>query len=83
MKNFLIPLVLFTLFACEQSKSENTSEKIATPEAKPILPERVLNVAFLVVDGVYNSELVAPMDILHHTVFHTDKGMKVFLVAPE
>ena len=42
-----------------------------------------LNVAFLIVDGVYNSELIAPMDIFHHTVFHTDPGMKVFTVAPK
>ena len=42
-----------------------------------------LNVAFLIVDGVYNSELVAPMDIFHHTVFHTDPGMRVFTVAPD
>lgn len=48
----------------------------------PVNPDKVLNVAFLIVDGVYNSELVAPMDILHHTVFHTEKGMKVFTVAP-
>lgn len=45
-------------------------------------PSEVLNVAFLIVEGVYNSELVAPMDILHHTVFHTEKGMQVFTVAP-
>jgi len=42
-----------------------------------------LNVAFLIVDGVFNSELVAPMDIFHHTVFHADPGMKVFTVAPQ
>jgi transcriptional regulator GlxA family with amidase domain len=41
-----------------------------------------LNVAFLIVDGVYNSELIAPMDIFHHTVFHTEPGMKVFTVDP-
>lgn len=46
-------------------------------------PNRIYNVGFLIVDGVYNSELVAPMDILHHTVFHTEKGMKVFTVAPD
>ncbi len=51
-------------------------------EENPLMPDKVLNVAFLIVDGVYNSELVAPMDILHHTVFHTDKGMRVFIVAP-
>lgn len=48
----------------------------------PINPPKVLNAAFLIVDGVYNSELIAPMDVFHHTVFHTDKGMNVFTVAP-
>jgi transcriptional regulator GlxA family with amidase domain len=48
----------------------------------PVMPDRTLNAAFLVVDGVYNSELIAPMDVLQHTIFHTDKGIKVFTVAP-
>ncbi len=34
------------------------------------------------VDGVYNSELMAPFDIFHHTIFHTDPSMAVFTVAP-
>ncbi len=38
-------------------------------------------VAFLLVDGVYNSELVAPYDVFHHTVFHTEPGMRVFTVG--
>jgi transcriptional regulator GlxA family with amidase domain len=41
-----------------------------------------LNVGFLIVDGVYNTELTAPYDIFHHTVFHTSPGMRVFTVAP-
>lgn len=40
-----------------------------------------LNVGFLIVDGVYNSELIAPYDIFHHTVFHTQPGMKLFTVS--
>lgn len=44
--------------------------------------DRPLSVAFLVVNGVYNSELVAPYDIFHHTVFHTDPGMELFTVSP-
>jgi transcriptional regulator GlxA family with amidase domain len=48
----------------------------------PIMPDRVLNAAFLIVDGVYNSELVAPMDVLQHTIFHNQFGIKVFTVAP-
>jgi len=42
-----------------------------------------LKVGFLVVDGVYNSELVAPYDIFHHTVFHTQPGMELFTVSPD
>jgi transcriptional regulator GlxA family with amidase domain len=41
-----------------------------------------LRVGFLIVDGVYNSELVAPYDVFQHTVFHTEPGMEVFTVAP-
>jgi transcriptional regulator GlxA family with amidase domain len=40
-----------------------------------------LNVGFLVVDRVYNSELMAPYDVFHHTIFHTKPGMKVFTVS--
>lgn len=47
--------------------------------------ERPLRAAFLVVDGVYNSELMAPYDVLHHTVFHTEPapGVEVFTVSPD
>jgi transcriptional regulator GlxA family with amidase domain len=40
-----------------------------------------LAVGFLVLDHVYNSELMAPYDIFHHTVFHTRPGMRVFTVS--
>ena len=43
--------------------------------------DRPLNVGFLVLEGVYNSELIAPLDIFHHTVFHTKPGMRVFTVG--
>jgi transcriptional regulator GlxA family with amidase domain len=39
------------------------------------------SVGFLVLDHVYNSELMAPYDVFHHTVFHTKPGMKVFTVS--
>ncbi|MGD2115346.1 MAG: DJ-1/PfpI family protein [Acidobacteriota bacterium] len=51
------------------------------------LPDRPLRAGFLVVDGVYNSELMAPYDILHHTVFHAQDhpggGIEVFTVSPD
>lgn len=40
-----------------------------------------LNVGFLALDHVYNSELMAPYDIFHHTVFHIKPGMRVFTVS--
>ena len=41
-----------------------------------------LQVGFVVVDGVYNTELTAPYDIFQHTIFHVDPAMEVFTVAP-
>lgn len=82
MKYILFFLVTIITFGCNvnvENENDQPEDKVID---NPVLPDRVLNVAFLIVDGVYNSELVAPMDILHHTVFHTDKGMKVFTVAP-
>lgn len=80
MKVIILFLSGIFLIGCQKSNPvvESATEEIMDP----ILPDQQLNVAFLIVDGVYNSELVAPMDILHHTVFHTEKGMKVFTVAP-
>ncbi len=50
----------------------------------PAVPtDRRLNVAFLVVDGVYNTELTAPFDIFHHVRFHAPPGMEVFTVSPD
>lgn len=43
---------------------------------------RTLSVGFVIVDGVYDTELVLPLDVFHHTVFHTQPGMQVFTVAP-
>ena len=40
-----------------------------------------LLVGFLIEDGIYGSELVAPFDILHHTRFHVQPGMKVLTIA--
>lgn len=40
------------------------------------------NVAFLVMDGTYNTELTAPFDIFQHTIYRENiKSMNTFLVA--
>jgi len=50
-----------------------------------IARERRLSAAFLVVDGVYNTELTAPYDVLQHTLYHApnDLGIEPFTVSPD
>jgi transcriptional regulator GlxA family with amidase domain len=40
------------------------------------------NIGFLVLPGVYNSELMAPYDVFHHLRFHVKDAPAVFTVAP-
>ncbi|MFZ1808059.1 MAG: DJ-1/PfpI family protein [Cyclobacteriaceae bacterium] len=76
MRGVFLLLLLIIAISCKQEPAKTTTSTLA-----PVLPTKELNAAFLIVDGVYNSELVAPMDVLHHTIFHTDPAIKVFTVA--
>lgn len=62
-----------------------TVEQSPTRESVRNSPEIVAgryNVAFLIMDGVYNTELTAPFDIFQHTIFRDSiKAMNTFLVA--
>lgn len=82
--NLISSLVVFLLFAIG-CQPKPTQEIVADqiPFAFPSVekPTDTLNVGFLVMNGVYNTELTAPMDIFQHTIFHTDNGMRVFTVA--
>ena len=63
-----------------------TSDPAPAPAAAPAasLPtDRPLRAAFLAVDGVYNSELMAPYDVFQHTVFHAKPGIAAFIVSPD
>lgn len=56
----------------------------AEPAARhyPVLAPDRYNVAFLIMDGVYNTELTAPYDIFQHTIFRDSiRAMNVFTVA--
>lgn len=64
----------------------STDRVAALEAADPELPtDRPLRAGFLIVDGVYNTELMAPWDVLQHTVYHAapHPGIEVFTVAPE
>ncbi|WKN45137.1 DJ-1/PfpI family protein [Tunicatimonas pelagia] len=82
METFIYNLCIFILIlysvACGPTQpaiAENT------PDPKDSSPE-AYNVALLIMDGVYNTELTAPYDIFQHTIFREGiKPMRVFTVA--
>ena len=46
--------------------------------------DQALTAGFLAVDGVYNSELMAPYDILHHSIFRDSLAYIIpFVVSPD
>lgn len=53
--------------------------------AESLPTDRPLRAGFLIVDGVYNTELMAPWDVFQHTVYHSapHPGIEVLTIAPE
>ncbi len=83
MRYILFILGLAILAACSsEDQAASASENTFTKSQKPPLDPDRYNVAFLIMDGVYNTELTAPYDIFQHTIFREGiKAMNVFLVA--
>ncbi len=67
--------------AAPPAPSAATLPRVPPPADLP--RDRPLRAGFLVVDGVYGTELVAPYDVLQHTVSHTRPGIDVFTVSPD
>ncbi|MEO9533075.1 MAG: DJ-1/PfpI family protein [Crocinitomicaceae bacterium] len=73
---FIISLLLVS---CNSSEQVDTSENIVENN---FIDGPGLNVAFLIMDGTYNTELTAPLDIFHHTKFRENiDPMDVFTIA--
>lgn len=59
-------------------------EAMAQAEATESRGGTVLNVGFIVLESVYNSELMAPYDVVQHTVFRDENNyMMPFIVSPD
>ncbi len=86
MKHLFTFFLLFGMFSCGNPSEEkiakiNTETQIVSKTFPKLDPLRY-NVAFLIMDGVYNTELTAPYDIFQHTIFRENiKAMNVFTVA--
>ena len=75
-------IFLFASLFIGCSEKERKKENIFFSKEFPELKEGRYNVAFLIMDGTYNTELTAPFDIFQHTVFRKGiKQMNVFTVA--
>ncbi|MAM27874.1 MAG: glutamine amidotransferase [Flavobacteriaceae bacterium] len=95
--SFLVLLVCSVLACAEISDGSQNSSEVEKINSKtnrsttssetierylPKLDSTRYNVGFLIMDGVYNTELTAPYDIFQHTVFRENsKAMNVFTVA--
>ncbi|NER15439.1 glutamine amidotransferase [Leptobacterium flavescens] len=82
-RSLIIILAGFLLISCQQKKEQQTTVT-AEKETKsfPKLEPNRYNVAFLIMDGTYNTEFTAPFDIFQHTQYRENiKQMNVFTVA--
>ena len=82
MKNIIVLLISLSIFlSCTHKKEEKILTDIPEGMAIPLEPNRY-NVAFLIMDGTYNTEFTAPYDIFQHTQFRKNiKAMNTFTVA--
>ena len=75
----IFPLLLLA-FACSTERPQENEHLVES--YKPELVEGRYNVAILIMDGVFNTELTAPYDIFQHTKYREGvKSMNVFTVA--
>ncbi len=75
----IVGLLMFFSIACQKHKRHTATP----PERKlPVLEDNRYNVAFLIMNGVYNTELTAPFDVFQHTQYRKGiKAMNTFTVA--
>ena len=85
MRILIAVLFSFGMLSCGNHSEEKLHLDQDVGEIDKTFPELDpdrYNVAFLIMDGVYNTELTAPYDIFQHTIFRDSiKAMNVFTVA--
>lgn len=74
-------LILLMLVGCGETNRAQP-EKSVYPSHKVVLEPNRYNVAFLIMEGTYNTEFTAPFDIFQHTQYREGiKAMNTFTVA--
>ncbi len=60
---------------------QQPSASTTRPGSRPLL-DSWINAGFLLLEGTYGTELVAPWDVFDHVQYHAEGGIRVFTVAP-
>ena len=87
LNHIILGLLATLVIACTNKKkeaivTETKPEEVNTKRFFPKLDSTRYNVAFLIMDGTFNTEFTAPFDIFQHTKFRKNiKAMNVFTVA--
>jgi transcriptional regulator GlxA family with amidase domain len=84
MKYLQFVVIALCIVGCnlKQEKTNKETKSVVVEKQFPKLEPNRYNVAFLIMDGTFNTELTAPFDIFQHTVFRKNiKAMNVFTVA--
>ncbi|MDF4221659.1 DJ-1/PfpI family protein [Maribacter sp. M208] len=80
---YILPILLITLCSCQENNTA-VKKEVITEKAR-VLPElnpKNYNVAFLIMQGTFNTEFTAPFDIFQHTKYRENiKAMNTFSVA--
>lgn len=80
-RNIFVSLLFILLTACTNVAKESPITKEEYQHEVKLDPNNY-NVGFLIMEGVFNTELTAPYDIFQHTIFRENiKAMNVFTVA--
>lgn len=78
---FYFFLFILLLGSCKELETEKNNQ-LETQRTLPKLESDRYNVAFLIMEGTYNTEFTAPFDIFQHTQYRKNiKAMNTFTVA--
>ena len=79
---YLLILLPFILVSCNQKKAKKETTVVKETRQLPKLEPSNYNVAFLIMNGTFNTEFTAPFDIFQQTKFRKGiKAMNTFTVA--
>ncbi|MCZ6757264.1 MAG: DJ-1/PfpI family protein, partial [Bacteroidetes bacterium] len=79
----LVIAVIYT----RRGRPDNADDKLAASDTVALAStdnEQILSAGFVITDRVFNSELMAPYDVLHHTIFRDENSyIEPFIVSED